>query len=145
MNGNQYELGRWDLSDLLTSTAGPELDKALADFEARVAALEAWRDRLAPDMSEADFLAAWQDFEALQREDHRLNYFGHLWFAEDTQSQAALSFKGKIENLSVQARNRTLFFTHWWKMLDDKPAARLQAAAAQATDIGYFLESPQAR
>jgi oligoendopeptidase F len=140
LTAKNYELGRWNLTDLLASNAGPELDKALADYESRLVAVEAWRERLSPDLPEADFLAALRDFEAWQALDHRLQYFGFLWFAEDTQSQAALSFKGRIENLSVQARNRILFFTLWWKTLDDAPAARLQAAAEKETDLGYFLE-----
>jgi oligoendopeptidase F len=135
-----YQLERWNLTELVPSTAGPELDKALADFESRVTALEAWRGRLSAGMAAADFVAALRDYEAVQAADHRLGYFAFLWFAEDTQSSAALSFKSKIENLSAEARNRTLFFTLWWKTLGDEAAARLMQAAEQAAGLGYFLE-----
>lgn len=130
---------RWSLTDLLASAEGSDLEKALADYEARVAVMGAWRDRLKPDMPEADFLAALSDFEAVQTLDRRLGYFAFLQFAENTQSPAALSFKGKIENLSAEAQNRVLFFTLWWKALDDAPAARLMEAA-KSTDATYFLQ-----
>ncbi|MBI3761181.1 MAG: oligoendopeptidase F, partial [Chloroflexi bacterium] len=134
-----YQMQRWSLSDLLASAEGPKLEKALADYEAAVSNMEAWRDRLKPDLAEADFLAALRDFEAVQALDRRLGYFAFLWFAEDTQSPKALSFKSKIENLSAEAQNRVLFFTLWWKALDDAPAARLMEAA-KTTDVTYFLE-----
>ena len=40
--------------------------------------------------------------------------------------------------LLTEVQNRTLFFTLWWKGLDDEPAERLLAASG---DNAYYLES----
>jgi oligoendopeptidase F len=43
---------------------------------------------------------------------------------------------GRIEQLVTEASNRVLFFTLWWRALDDAAAARLLACAG---DLRYYL------
>ena len=45
---------------------------------------------------------------------------------------------GRIDQLSSEIRNRMLFFSLWWKELDDEPAQRLLAVSG---DYAYYLES----
>ncbi len=47
-------------------------------------------------------------------------------------------FEGRMEQLLTDVQNRVLFFTLWWKGLDDEPAERLLAASG---DNAYYLES----
>jgi len=68
----------------------------------------------------------------------RLGAYGYLWYAEDTQNQEALAFRGRMEKLLTDVQNRTLFFTLWWKKLEDEPARRLLAVSG---DAAYHLES----
>jgi oligoendopeptidase F len=68
---------------------------------------------------------------------YRLGAYADLWFTSDTQSQEALSFKGRMDQLMLDAQNRTLFFSLWWKALDDENAARLMA---EAGDLTYYLQ-----
>jgi oligoendopeptidase F len=129
---------RWSLTDLLPATEGPELDRILADLEMAVAGLEASRDQLSPDLPEAEFGRLMALIEQIAALSTRLGAYGFLWYTEDTQHQEALAFRGRIDKLITDIQNRTLFFTLWWKDLDDEPARRLLAASG---DNAYYLES----
>jgi oligoendopeptidase F len=126
------------LADLLPAPQGPEADQFLADLENAVSQLEASRDQLSPDIPEEDFAALMALLERISALSNRLSGYSYLWYAEDTQSQDALASRGRMEKLLTEIRNRTLFFTLWWKGLDDEPAERLLAASG---DNAYYLES----
>jgi oligoendopeptidase F len=138
MQKHNFELSGWILDELLPAREGPDFDAFLAELESEVASFEANRDQLSPDISVEDFLALIRQYEAIQHRLRRLGYSGGLWFSEDTQSQAALGFMGRMETLSTDIQNRMLFFTLWWKSLDDEPALRLMKDSG---DYYYFLES----
>jgi oligoendopeptidase F len=133
-----FEQTRWSLKDLLPATKGPELDRALAKLEEAIAQLEAHRDQLSPDIPEADFVHLMALLEQISTLSNKLHAYGHLWFAEDRKNQDALAFRGRMEKLLTDVENRTLFFTLWWKDLDDEAAGRLLAVSGDNT---YYLES----
>lgn len=132
------EPGRWSLQALLPATSGPELDRVLADLEEAVAGLEARRADLSPDLAEADFIQIMATVDKIAALSQRLGAYAYLWFSEDTQNQEALAFRGRMDKLLTDVQNRTLFFSLWWKGLEDGPAARLLAASG---DWAYYLES----
>ncbi len=138
MSNIAVEPTRWSLQALLPATTGPELDRVLADLEDAVARLEARRADLSPDIAEADFAQIMGVVETISAISSRLRAYAGLWFAEDTQNQAALAFCGRMDKILTDVQNRTLFFSLWWKGLDDGPAARLLAAGG---DWAYYLES----
>ena len=138
MSNHPFEQSRWSLKALLSATAGPELDQVLAELEEAVVQLEASRDQLSPDISETDFAHLLTVVERISALSYRLDAYGHLWFAEDTQNQDALAFRGRAEKLLTEVQNRTLFFTLWWKRVDDEAAKRLLAVSGDNT---YYLES----
>ncbi len=138
MDNEKFELARWNLKDLLPAHEGPELDRLLAEFEEQVKDFEAVRPRLTAEPSAADFLDILRAYEAVEITGRRLGAYAHLWFSEDTQSQAALSFMGRMDQLGAEVDNRTLFFSLWWKGLDDERAARLMEASG---DYRYYLDS----
>jgi oligoendopeptidase F len=138
MSNDTFELSRWSLADLLPATKGPELDHILAEMEAAVAALEASREQLSPDLPEAEFRRLLGLVETTYDLSGRLFAYSYLWFASDTQDQESLAFRGRVDDLITDVQNRTLFFDLWWKALDDEPAARLLAASG---DNAYYLES----
>ncbi len=127
---------RWNLKDLLES---PEAaDQIIADLEQLTSDMESLRDQLSPDISEEAFLKVLHQYETISQHLHRLHGYAQLWFTEDTQNQRALAFLNRIEQLGAEIQNRLLFFTLWWKELDDEPAQRLMRASG---DLRYFLES----
>jgi oligoendopeptidase F len=138
MSNQTFEQTRWSLRDLLTATEGPEFERVLTDLEAAVSELEASRDQLSPDMPAAEFIGVMDLVERIATESSRLRAYAHLWYAEDTQAQEALAFRGRMDQLLTELQNRTLFFTLWWKGLDDGPAERLLATSG---DNAYYLES----
>jgi oligoendopeptidase F len=132
-----YPQERWSLDDLFPGIGAPELKQALKDVEQMASDFGGWRQRLTAEIKEADFLAALEQYEAMGRQLERIGGFGYLAFAADTQDQAAQTFLAQIRQLSAQIDNQTLFFTHWWKGLEEEPAGRLMSVAG---DRRYWLE-----
>lgn len=128
---------RWNLSDLLEAPSGPPLENALAEIEKRTVDFEAARAKLDVEISEEEFLDLVRESEALDTVLGRTVAYAELWFTENTQNQAALSFKARMEQLAADISNRTLFFSLWWKSLDDATAERLMKNSG---DYRYWLE-----
>ena len=76
-------------------------------------------------------------YEAIARLMRHLVGYAMLWFTEDTQKQEALIYKARMDQLAAEVQNRTLFFSLWFKSLDDAQADRLIAASG---DRRYYLE-----
>ncbi len=135
-----FELGAWSLDDLLSAeaTQGAGFEHWLAELEQKVAQLESWRQRLSPNIQPADFEQMMELYESINRDVRRIWMYAQLWFSEDTQSQEAMSFMGRVDELRADVQNRTLFFDLWWKELDDEQAERLLAVSG---DWRYFLET----
>ena len=133
-----FEPGRWSLKDLLPATKGPELEEILASLEEAVCQVEASRELLTADIPVDDFVRLMALTERIAILSNRLGGYAALWYSEDTQDQEALAFRGRIEKLLTEVENRTLFFSLWWKGLEDEPANRLLVISG---DNAYYLES----
>jgi oligoendopeptidase F len=107
------------------------MKKALKQLDTKVAAFEKEREKLVPEISEEDFLSILKTIEANTRLASRVGQFAGLWYSENTQDQDAQSFQAKIEQLMAELQNRTLFFSLWWKALDDENAKRLFAVSGE--------------
>ena len=132
-----YAQSRWTLDPLLPSAAPADFDKALAVFDRKVKKVEAWRKKLKPNLAVKAFTALMDDYEAMHRDLLRLNAFTNLRFLADTQDQAALALMTRLDELIAETQNRVLFFSLWWKALDNVNARRLLKAAG---DRRYWLE-----
>ena len=132
----EHTLGRWSLADLFPAHDGKEMKAAIKQLEDQAAAIEKWRDKLSADISDIDFLSILQAMETNTRLSGRVSQFAGLFFAEDTQNQLAQSFQAQIDQKMAELRNRTLFFSLWWKGLDDKSADRLMKASGE---FEYYL------
>ncbi|MBI2976681.1 MAG: M3 family oligoendopeptidase, partial [Chloroflexi bacterium] len=115
-----------------------DVDRAIKTFVRRVKKIEGWRKKLKASITVKDFSALLKDYEAMQTDGMKLYSFAALRFNADTQDQQALALMGQVEQLIAESQNRTLFFSLWWKALDDKNAARLMK---QSGDLRYWLES----
>jgi oligoendopeptidase F len=132
-----YTLSRWSLADLFPAHDSAEMQTAFQALEAQVAAFEANRERLSPEMPNAAFMDIVKELEAVSYQAYRVYGFAQLAFAADTQDQAAAAFIGRVEQFMAGFQNRVLFFSLWWKGLDAEPAERLMANAG---DYRYWLE-----
>jgi oligoendopeptidase F len=133
-----FEKSGWSLEALLPAHEGAELEERLTELEEQVSALEDARDRLSPEMSSEAFLEVMKLAESIRTIGARLTGYARLWFAEDTQSQEALVFLGRMEQLATEVENRLLFFELWWKGLDEEAAQRL---LTESGDYAYYLET----
>jgi oligoendopeptidase F len=133
----QYQQTRWTLQALFPDPQSPAVDQTIAELESVTTEIEALRPTLSSDMSGEAFSSALKAVEIFTELAHRLGGYGQLWFTEDTQNQAALAFMGRMDQLLTEAQNRILFFSLWWKSLENEAAERLLAFAG---DKRYNLE-----
>jgi oligoendopeptidase F len=132
-----FQLSRWSLRDLFPSADSAELKEAFARLEELVGAFEKRRAALKPGMAREDFLETIRELEEISLLLQRIGGFAELWFTEDTQNQAAQTLVARVEQLSAEVSNRILFFTLWWKALDNPDA---QTLMADSGDYRYWLE-----
>ncbi len=136
-----FEQTAWTLDDLFPGFDSPELEDAFRQLEAGVQDFETRRGALSADISAETFLDILRQSEALTRQIHRLYAFAGLSFAANTQDQKAQALLGRVQQFAAELENRTLFFSLWWKNLDEANAARLLEAAG---DYRYYLEKMRA-
>jgi oligoendopeptidase F len=132
-----YSVKKWDLGQLFPGFNSPELQVAFDNVEEQVTSFEGVRGKLNPDMDVETFLEVVRASEATTRLAKRIYSFAGLLFAEDTQSQNAQTLIARVQQFGAEMQNRTLFFSLWWKDVDDKNAERLMSASG---DYRYYLE-----
>jgi oligoendopeptidase F len=134
-NGS-YQLSRWSLSGLFPSHDSAEMKAAFENVESRIEDFAAKRPQLAPAIDQAEFMDLVRQLEGISRLVNRIGYYAQLWFAGDTQDQEAVNFVSRVDQFMAGVENRALFFSLWWKGLDDENAQRLMAASG---DYRYWL------
>ncbi len=132
-----YTQARWNLHDLFSGYDSPDLQAAFDRTEELVTSFEGARSTLQPDIESEAFLGIVRSAEEIARTLNKLYTFTGLSFAADTQDQAAQSLMARVDLFAAEIQNRTLFFTLWWKDLDDNNAQRLMA---QSGDYRYYLQ-----
>lgn len=130
-NTNAYQLGRWNLDDLFPGHESKQMQAALKKLDAEVAAFEKLRKKLKKTITKKDFLAILDKMEGQTRLAVKIDQFAGLWYSEDTQNQEAQTFQAKMEQVMAEHQNRTLFFSLWWKDLDNKNATRLMKGGGE--------------
>src|SRR5574342_656830 len=128
---------KWSLADLYPGFNTPELESAFDLIEEQVASFEGLRSNLAPEMPADRFVDIVRALEEMTRVAHKLYAFAGLSFAADTQDQAAQSLQARVQQFLADMENRTLFFSLWWKDLDEENAKRLMDSSG---DYRYYLE-----
>ena len=132
-----YSIKKWNLGELFPAIDSPELQAAFDNVEEQVTSFEGVRGKLKPDMEIENFLEVVRASEAMTRIVNKMYSFAGLSFAADTQDQNAQSLVGRVQQFVAEVQNRTLFFSLWWKDLDEQNAQRLMDAAG---DYRYYLE-----
>lgn len=132
-----YQQSPWSLSDLFPSQDSPEMKAGFDELDTKVVEFEAMRPSLSAEMATNDFMNAIHLLEAISRLASRIADFSELSFSANTQDQAIQAFQADVESRMAILTNRTLFFSLWWKDLDEAAAERLMAAAG---DYRYWLE-----
>ena len=136
----EYELSGWDLSELLAEPTDAVIQSQVAAINAAVSAFTDRRAQLQPDMDPEVFLETVEQYETLTELLYNPVAYASLWFSSDTQSTDALTFQNRMQQLMTEVQNKILFFSLWWKELDDDAADRLLDAASANPDYRHFLE-----
>ena len=136
-----YQQERWSLTDLFPAPNSPELETAFKKLDEAVAEFETFRPQLTADITDAAFMGIVHKLETIQDLGNRLYGFAGLLYTEDTQNQVAQTLTARVEQFVAELNNRTLFFTLWWRDLDDVNAVRLIAASG---GLQYWLEALRA-
>lgn len=129
---------RWSLKDLLTEPIGQAIEQRLSELEKAVSSLEAMRPDLTPAITTDGFAKALELLELINTLMRRLQAYSYLWLSEDTQNEAALNLRDRLDQSMVNLGNRVLFFEIWFKDLPDEAAEKLIATSG---DYKYFLGS----
>ncbi len=134
----QYTQSPWSLADLFPSHDGPEAQAAFTNLEKMVAGIETCRPQLTDNIPFSTFMDIIYRLEKATDLGVKLVAYSYLLFSSDTQSQAGQTFIAKVDQFIAIMQNRTLFFSLWWKDLDDSVANRLMEGAG---DYRYWLEA----
>jgi len=135
-----YPQQGWDLSELLPSADDATVSARLGELEQTVARFESDRAALNPEIDRVEFQSWMRRYESILEQLYVLSAYGSLWFASNTQSPDALAYKNRMESALTGIQNRILFFSLWWKGLDDDAADRLLPTVDENADDRHYLE-----
>ncbi len=127
----------WSLQELFSGFDDPAIAASYAQLEEMTKAVEAYREVLTPDLAAEKLLEIIKSQEAIQKQVMHLYGFAYLSFSSNTQDQKAQTAIARVQQVVAELENRTLFFSLWWKALDDNNASRLLAASG---DYRYYLQ-----
>ena len=134
-----YQLSAWSLEELLPSTEEAVIGARLAQLEADVDAFVQRRSELRPEMSPDVLLSLMRQYETIVGQIYTLGAYGSLWFSADTQSEPALTYRNRMQQVWTDVQNRTLFFDLWWKDLSDEEAEHLLPQGEENADFRHYL------
>lgn len=133
----KYELGGWDLSDLVKNPKSPAFEKQIQAVQKRAGRFEKIKSRLDPKMSPKQFLGIIQDLEEISEKLSVIGGYASLSYSSDTQSDEATSLMTRMNKLGSDISNKVLFFDLWWKRaIDEKNANRL---IQNSGDFAHYL------
>ena len=133
-----HQSGPWSLVDLYPEKDPERIEASFNEIQAQVEQFESGvRPLLQDDLSAETFLQIVQQMESLNRLAYHLYGFSNLSFYANTQDQVAQTRVARVQQFMAEMQNKTLFFSLWWKQLDDLNAERLMAISG---DYRYWLE-----
>lgn len=133
-----FTQSRWSLADLYPAHDSPQLEAAFNELDSKVAEFETMRAYLNPDITPGALLTIVKKLEDISAQAYRVYGFAGLSFSADTQEPALQTLMGRVDQFLAGMQNRTLFFSLWWKSLEEEDATRLMADAG---DYSYWLEA----
>ena len=150
----EYELGRWDLSELTKNPKSPQFQKQVAELEDSAKKFEKIKTKLDPEMSSKKFMSILREVEDISEKMSKIGGYASLSYSADTQSDEATSLMTKMSKLGSEISNKILFFDLWWKtQVDENNAKRLMKDAGELTEYlqhkrlfaKYALSEPEER
>jgi len=151
---SEYQLGRWDLSELAKNPKSTAFQKQVQKLEKQAKKFEKIKSKLDPKISSNKFMNILQEVEEISEKMSKIGGYASLSYSSDTQSDEATSLMTKMSKLGSDISNKILFFDLWWKtQVDEKNAKRLMKDAGELTEYlshkrlfaKYSLSEPEER
>jgi len=150
----EYQLGKWDLSELAKNPKSGEFRKQIKELEEQAKKFEKIKTALDPKMSSRKFLGILRQVEEISEKMSKIGGYASLSYSSDTQSDEATSLMTMMSKLGSEISNKILFFDLWWKtQIDEKNAKRLMKDTGEITEhlahkrlfAKYALSEPEER
>ena len=134
----KYQLGKWDLKELVKNPKSSAFEKQIKDVEQQVKKFQKIRATLNPKMSSREFRKILGELEDISEKVSIIGGFASLDYSADTQSDEATALMTRMSKLGADVSNQMLFFDLWWKRgIDEKNAQRL---IKESGDLHNFLK-----
>ena len=132
---SQYQLGTWDLSELVKNPKSPAFQKQIKELENHAKKFEKIKSKLDPKMSSKKFMEILSQVEEISEKMSKIGGYASLSYSSDTQSDEATSLMTRMSKLGSDISNKILFFDLWWKtQVDEKNAKRLIKDAGELSE-----------
>jgi oligoendopeptidase F len=120
------KVGQWNLAGLVKDHSGDEFKSYLKSIEDQLEQFERARQSLRMDISPEEFERLIHQLESISEKISIASGYAHLRYYADVSSNEASSLVIRMEKLTSEVANRTLFFDLWFKQqIDDENAKRL--------------------
>lgn len=120
------KVGRWNLTDLVEDPSGAEFKDLLKAIETQLVDFESKRASLHSGIAHKDFENSIHELESISEKVSIASGYAHLLYYADTASSEASALVTRMEKMTSDVSNRTLFFDLWFKKgIDDYNAERL--------------------
>ena len=149
-----FDLGEWDLTELVKNHKSPQFTKQIQFIENKVRHFEKNKAHLKDTILPQKFCRILKELEEISKEASIVGGYASLAYSANTQSDEATTLLTRITKWCSEIENRTLFFDQWWKkQIDQKNAKRLMKSAGQLTEFlrhkrvvaKYALTEPEER
>lgn len=132
---SSYQLGKWDLSELVKNPKSPAFQKQIQELERQAKKFEKIKSKLDPKMSSKQFMGIIHQIEGIEENLNKIGGYASLAYSSDTQSDEATSLMTKMSKLGSEISNKILFFDLWWEsQIDEKNAKRLMKDAGDLSE-----------
>jgi oligoendopeptidase F len=117
-----YNVGKWNLKDIINDK---DIDDRLKKIELKVKNFESCKEKLKPDVDVKTINEMIELSEEIARLNVPLYIYAQLGNFADSSDEKFIALNNKIKQINSDNYNRTVFFSIWWKDLDDKNANRI--------------------
>lgn len=131
---SKSSLPEWDLTTLLKSRN--DIPKIKERFNAQVKSFLSYREKL-ENPSPALVTEILDAIVQMRQDSSKLGAYADLWFSQNTKNEEAKSLDANLSSYFTELGNETLFFSLWWKGLDDSTA---QSLLPKNPDYRYHLQ-----
>ena len=114
-------MATWNLKDIYDFS---KTDNILNDLEKKVAKFKKWREKLSEDLSEKEFLEILNQKSEMATLTAKVSSYADLWLSENTADPESNAHVVKISEQLTDLGNQTMFFSLWFKEIDDNTAEK---------------------